>query len=141
MRKLGLDLGTKTCGFAISDELGIIASGLENFTYEELNTISVIERIKYWLNQYQNQVDTIILGYPTNVYDGSKNERTLYIEAFYSLLKEHFTDLKILYMDERFSTRIATQRLKDCNLKAAKIKKIKDKMSAVVILESYLNQR
>lgn len=140
MRKLGLDLGTKTCGFAISDELGIIATGLENFHYEQELMNQVIDRINYWLNKYNNQISTLVLGYPTNVYDGSKNARTLYIESFYELLKSNFADLKIVYVDERFSTKIATQRLKECNLKAAKIKKIKDKMSAVVILETYLKQ-
>lgn len=140
MRKLGLDLGTKTCGFAISDELGIIATGLENFHYEQELMNQVIDRINYWLNKYNNQISTLVLGYPTNVYDGSKNARTLYIESFYELLKSNFADLKIVYVDERFSTKIATQRLKECNLKAAKIKKIKDKMSAVVILETHLKQ-
>lgn len=47
MRKLGLDLGTKTCGFAISDELGIIATGLENFHYEQELMNQVIDRINY----------------------------------------------------------------------------------------------
>ena len=137
MRKLALDLGTKSCGFAISDLLGIIASGLDNFIYEE-NDFTAVLAINY-----HHEIDTIVLGYPTNVYDGSKNERTYLIESFYALLKQHFLNhekIKIVYEDERFSTKIATQRLKNSCVKAAKIKKVKDKMSAVVILESYLSK-
>ncbi|WP_303923283.1 Holliday junction resolvase RuvX [Ureaplasma parvum] len=143
MRKLALDLGTKSCGFAISDLLGIIASGLDNFIYKENDFTAVLAKIDEIMIDYHHEIDTIVLGYPTNVYDGSKNERTYLIESFYILLKQHFFNhekIKIIYEDERFSTKIATQRLKNSCVKAARIKKVKDKMSAVVILESYLSK-
>ncbi len=139
MRKLGLDLGTKTCGIAISDDNNIIASGKSNFHYSDNDFFQIIDEIKKIIDQYQNSVDEIVLGYPTNVYDGSKNARTILVEEFNELLIDAFPKLKITLSDERFTTRIATAYLKAANVKAAKRKKVKDKMSAVVILQDYIN--
>lgn len=143
MRKLGLDLGTKTCGFAISDELGILATGIENFEYQNNDFMSVVNRIEYWLNFYQHKVDEIIIGLPTNAFDGSANPRTLLVQNFEIFLKEHLKEeLKIVLYDERFTTKIATNYLKqEAKLKMSQIKKVKDKMSAVVILTDYLSYK
>ena len=138
MRKLALDLGTKTCGFAISDEMGIIATGLENFSYNEGDFQAVVDRVHFWIKEYQNKVDTIVLGYPTNAYDGSMNARSYLVLDFKAVL-EQTTDIKIVLYDERFTTRIATNYLKDNNVKNSQRKKVKDKMSAVVILTDFLN--
>lgn len=141
MRKLALDLGTKTCGFAISDELGILASGIENFEYQNNDFILVVKRIEYWLDFYQHKVDEIIIGLPTNAFDGSSNPRTLLVQEFEKFLKANLKEqLKIVLYDERFTTKIATTYLKqEAKLKNSQIKKVKDKMSAVVILTDYLN--
>ena len=139
MRKLALDLGTKTCGFAISDEMGIIATGLENFSYSNDDFQQVVDRVKYWIKEYQNKVDTIVLGYPTNAYDGSMNQRSYLVLDFKKVLEEQLSDYKIVLYDERFTTRIATNYLKDSNVKNSQRKKVKDKMSAVVILSDFLN--
>ncbi len=139
MRKLGLDLGTKTCGIAISDENNIIATGKSNFRYSDDDLFQVIDEIKRMIKLYDNSIDEIVLGYPTNVYDGSKNTRTFLIEEFNELLVDAFPKLKITLSDERFTTRIATGYLKAANVKAAKRKKVKDKMSAVIILQDYIN--
>lgn len=143
MRKLGLDLGTKTCGFAISDELGILATGIENFEYQNNDFMAVVNRIEYWLNFYQHKVDEIIIGLPTNAFDGSANPRTLLVQNFEIFLKEHLKEeLKIVLYDERFTTKIATNYLKqEAKLKMSQIKKVKDKMSAVVILTDYLSYK
>ncbi|MCV3754144.1 Holliday junction resolvase RuvX [Ureaplasma zalophigenitalium] len=142
MRKLAIDFGTKVCGFAISDELGIIASPLCDFAYPNNDVSLILEKIDEIIQTYQYSIDTIVLGYPTNAFDGSKNPRSLLVESFYEHLKGHLKDrsVKIILVDERFSTRIATQRLKDLQIKAAKRKKVKDKMAAVVILESFLHR-
>lgn len=139
MRKLALDLGTKTCGFAISDEMGIIATGLENFNYDNNDFNLIVNRIQYWLDQYQNKVDVIVLGYPTNAYDGSMNQRSYLVLEFKEVLLKAFPNLKVHLYDERFTTRIATNYLKENNVKNSQRKKVKDKMSAVVILSDYLN--
>ncbi|MCV3728556.1 Holliday junction resolvase RuvX [Ureaplasma miroungigenitalium] len=141
MRKLAIDFGTKVCGFAISDELGIIASPLCDFEYANDDYSLILQKIDEIRQTYKEIIDTIVLGYPTNAYDGSKNPRSLLVEAFHEQLENHLKNqsIKIVLVDERFSTRIATQRLKDLQIKAAKRKKVKDKMAAVVILESFLN--
>lgn len=143
MRKLGLDLGTKTCGFAISDELAILATGIENFEYQNNDFMAIVRRIEYWLDFYQHKVDEIIIGLPTNAFDGSANPRTLLVQNFEMFLKEHLKEqLKIVLYDERFTTKIATNYLKhEAKLKMSQIKKVKDKMSAVVILNDYLSYK
>jgi putative Holliday junction resolvase len=137
MRLIGIDLGTKTMGIAVTDSLQIIASGLENFSYANNDLNLCLTKINNLLIRYQNDVDKIILGYPTNV-NGTKNERTLLIEQFHELLKAHI-EIPIVLQDERYSTIKATGILKyEGKLKSSQIKKIKDKMSAVVILNEYM---
>jgi putative Holliday junction resolvase len=137
MRLIGIDLGTKTMGIAVTDSLQIIASGLENFTYHNNNLNLCIDKINMLLKRYHNDVAKIVLGYPTNL-NGTKNERTLLIEHFYNMLKTQ-TNIPIVLQDERYTTIQATGYLKyEAGLKSSQIKKSKDKMSAVVILEEYM---
>jgi putative Holliday junction resolvase len=137
MRLIGIDLGTKTMGIAITDSLQIIANGLENFTYANNDLNLCINKIKSLLDRYQNDVAKIILGYPTNV-NGTKNERTLLIERFHQLLRNQI-QIPIELQDERYTTLKATGFLKyEGGLKSSQIKKIKDKMSAVMILDEYM---
>ena len=138
MRALGLDLGTKTLGIAISDSLKIIASGIENFLYSNNDFYECINQIKKIFDKYQNDIDTIVLGYPLNI-NGTKNERTLFVEDFHKKLNNVFPKMKIILSDERYTTRIATGMLKNYSLKNSQIKKVKDKMSAIVILQSWLD--
>ncbi|MDR3330437.1 MAG: Holliday junction resolvase RuvX [Mycoplasmataceae bacterium] len=139
MRLLGIDLGTKTMGLAITDSIQMLASGLENFEYANNDLNICVNKINSLLSRYQNDVEKIILGYPTNV-NNTKNERTLLVEQFYELLKRIVpTNIKIVLQDERYTTLKATGMMKfDVGLKSSQIKKIKDKMSAVVILQEYM---
>lgn len=143
MRKLGLDLGTKTCGFAISDELCIIASGLENFQYTNNDFGQILEKIKYYYNLYEFKIDEIILGFPTNARDGSLNERSYLILDFKKYLEKNLKlPLKVILYDERFTTRIAKTYLKDQHhMKNSQIKKIKDEISAIVLLNEYIQYK
>lgn len=140
MRKLGLDFGTKNCGFAITDELGIIASPIENFSYENGNFEHVFNRINYWIEFYENKVDTLVIGLPTNAFTNTNNPRTTLVLDFKNYITNRLNkEVKIVLFDERFTTKIAISTLKNqAKLKGAQIKKIKDKISAVIILEDYL---
>ncbi|WP_027122733.1 Holliday junction resolvase RuvX [Metamycoplasma spumans] len=140
MRKLCLDLGTKTCGFAISDPIGIIATGLENFYFEENNFKQVINKVLSYLNEgeYKNQIDAIILGYPLRM-DLSKSERTLMVERFAKRLGEQI-DLPIIFQDERQSTMGAEQILIEAGFSRKKRKTKKDSLAAQLILEDYLRR-
>ena len=140
MRKLAIDFGTKNCGFAISDELCIIASPIENFSYQNNDFQQVLNRIKYWIEFYENKIDTLVIGLPTNAFTNTNNQRTELVINFKNYLDKNLNkELKIVLFDERFSTKIAVSTLKEqAKLKNSQIKKIKDKVSAVIILEDYL---
>lgn len=137
-RVLGLDLGTKTLGIAISDSLGIAAHGYENFTFEFLNFKKARERVHEICKK--EDVDTIALGYPLHM-SGEKSERALSVERFKKDLENENENLKITLIDERMTTIMANNRLLEADLSRNKRKKIIDMMSAVVILESYMAQK
>lgn len=141
MRKLALDLGIKTCGFAISDSNCIIAKGLENYYFTTKKFSEVINRIKWYLynSEYKNEIDEIILGYPLRM-DLSKSERTLMVEHFQEMLAKEI-DLKITFQDERQSTINAEEILKLANYSKTKRKTKKDSLAAQLILEDYLRNK
>ena len=136
MRALGIDLGTKTMGLAITDSNKKIASGLENFEYAKNDLNACLNRIKKVFNDHNNDIDVIVIGYP--VYpSGDKSPMCLIVDKLVDLIKANLK-AKVILQDERYTTLEATGMLKDIGLKASQIKKIKDKMSAVVILNSWL---
>ncbi|WP_406614542.1 Holliday junction resolvase RuvX [Mycoplasma corogypsi] len=138
MRKLGLDLGTKTCGFAITDSSEIIATGLENFRFPAENDFnSVIEQIKHYLNIYKNEIDGFILGYPLKI-SGDKSERTLMVEDFKTLLETNFPNIPVMLINEQYTTKMAHQTMIDAGLTRQKRKQYKDKLAAQLILNEYL---
>lgn len=138
MRKLALDLGIKTCGFAISDFNCIIAKGLENYYFTTKKFSEVINRIKWYIydSEYKNEIDEIILGYPLRM-DLSKSERTIMVENFRKMLQRE-VDLKITFQDERQSTINAEEILKLANYSKTRRKAKKDSLAAQLILEDYL---
>ena len=138
MRKLCLDLGTKTCGFAISDNLNIIATGLENYFFQEKKFSEVIKKVKWYLNEseYKNEIDTIVLGYPLRM-DLSKSERTLMVENFKLMLAKEI-NLPIIFQDERQTTINAENILQSVGYSKTKRKTKKDSLAAQLILEDYL---
>lgn len=140
MRKLALDLGIKTCGFAISDFNCIIAKGLENYYFPTKKFSEVISKIKWYIydSEYKNEIDEIILGYPLRM-DLSKSERTIMVENFQKMLQRE-VDLKITFQDERQSTINAEEILKLANYSKTRRKTKKDSLAAQLILEDYLRK-
>ncbi|WP_416738098.1 Holliday junction resolvase RuvX [Mycoplasmopsis meleagridis] len=135
MRKIALDLGTKTCGLAISDSNNIISSSLKTIYFEENDFKKVIQELKILINEYS--IDAFILGYPLRS-NGNKSERTLMVENFSKLLSSNF-EQKIYFVEEYGSTIKATKILKDAKLSAKKRKNIKDSLSAKIILQDFLD--
>ncbi|NLG82452.1 MAG: Holliday junction resolvase RuvX [Bacilli bacterium] len=135
MKILGLDLGTKTLGIAISDALGLTAQGIENFTFPENQFKHALNRVKDLVEQHK--VERIVLGYPKNM-NGTVGERGKASETFAQML-ENTLKIKVVLWDERLSTLEAEKVLINADLSRQKRKKIIDKMAAVVILQSYLN--
>ena len=134
MRKLALDLGSKTCGFALSDSLNIIAQGLTNLHFEERNWKAVIAQVQKYLIAYK--IDVIVIGYPTYP-SGDKSPTSFMIEEFAMLLQSKVKQ-KIVFIDENFSTKQAHATMIKAGLSRKKRKQYKDKLAAQLILQDYL---
>ncbi|MDD6250267.1 MAG: Holliday junction resolvase RuvX [Bacillales bacterium] len=135
---LGLDLGEKTLGIAESDSLGIIAQGVENFRFESCNFSKALERVKYYVER--DEIKEIALGLPLHM-SGDESDHSLMCREFKEKIESALPDVKVVLIDERWTTKQATRYLLEADLSRAKRKKVIDKMAAVVILETYLAQR
>ena len=134
-RILGLDLGTKSLGIAISDSLGIAAHGYMNFTFPFCEFHLARKKV-HEICEKEN-VKELALGLPLHM-SGEMSERANSCLRFRDDLMKENPNLKITMIDERMTTIIANNRLLDANLSREKRKKVIDQQSAVVILESYM---
>ena len=136
MRIMGLDLGSKTCGVALTDELGLTAQGLEVIRRKEENKLrQTLARITEIAKQYN--VEKIVLGYPKNM-DGSVSRRCELSEEFAEKLTLR-TGKEVILWDERLTTVNAHEIMMEAGLKREEREKIVDKVAAVLILEDYMN--
>ena len=135
MKYLGLDLGTKTLGIAISDRTGIIASFYDSFRYSDEDEL--VLKIKSIIEK--EDIDVLVLGLPVNM-DGSLGFRAEETKAFKDKL-EKVIDKKVVLQDERLSTRVATDVLIEADISRKKRKGVIDGVSAVVILQTYLDRK
>ncbi len=136
MRKLGIDYGDSRVGIAITDSLGITAQGLETIHHGGNDKI-VLKRLEELFNEYE--VDTIVIGMPLNM-DGSKKERVEITNKFIHKLKCKFNKMKIEEIDERLTTVAAHKTMNFLDINKKKKKNIVDTISAVYILEIYMNK-
>lgn len=135
MRKIAFDVGDVRIGIAISDPLSIIANGYETY----VRTKSINEDMKYFSNLIKEKnCDTIIIGLPLNM-DGSSGERAEIVKDFGEKLSK-FTNVKIVYQDERWTTVSAEKVLIEGGMRREKRKNVVDKVAATIILQSYLNK-
>ena len=121
MRYLGLDLGTRTLGISVSDPLGIVATSKEIIRHEENYDILVTKVIEI-VNELK--VDEIILGYPKNM-DNSLGERASKSIEFKRMLEEKIT-IPVVLVDERLSTKEATNILIEADTSRKKRKKVRN---------------
>lgn len=135
MKILGLDLGTKTIGVAISDKLNLIAMpyGVIRFKTDADIYSKLDEIIK------KEKIIKIILGFPKNMNNtiGSAGERSL---AFKKILENRY-QIEVILIDERLSTVEAENILIEANMRRMKRKKVIDGLAAAIILENYLNKK
>ena len=135
MRILAIDYGTKRCGIAATDPLRIIASPIDTIETPHLFD---------FLKQYTaaEAVATIVVGEPKHL-DGSPAQIAEKIDAFCILLAATFPDILIERYDERFTSKIAAQRILAIGVKKKdrRDKGLTDRMSAVVILEGYCTSK
>ena len=135
MKKLGLDLGNKTLGIAISDELGFLARGLETYRFEEKDFKNALEFTLELMKK--NSIDVVVLGLPKNM-DGTLGEQANIANDFKDELNKN-SNIKIIMWDERLTSKMASNMMISQNLKRKKRKKDIDKMAAVIILQGYLD--
>ena len=135
MKILGLDLGSKTIGVAISDDLVLTAQVLTSIKRTVL--AKDLADILALVNEYQ--VQEIVVGLPINM-DGTKGESARQAEAFIEKLRETFLK-KIIPWDERLSTVAAERILLEGDLSRKKRRKVIDRLSAAIILQGYLDSR
>ena len=131
---VGLDLGAKTLGVAVSDRLKIIASPL--LTIQRKGTKKDIFKLQEILSEYE--IGGFILGLPLSL-DNSENKQTQLVRNFNSEINNFFKLPSILW-DERFSSDVIFKELRKANISKTKIKNKLDQQSASYILQGYLDR-
>lgn len=134
-RILAIDYGTRRTGIAVSDPLQIIAGGLTTLDTRELEK---------WLAEYvpKNDVTTIVLGKPTQM-NGEPSETWRFVEPLAARLRRAFPTVEVTFYDERFTSVIAHRTMLDSGIgkMARRDKALVDKISATIILQSYMDSR
>ncbi|POY39132.1 Holliday junction resolvase RuvX [Solitalea longa] len=134
-RLMAFDFGTKRLGIAVTDPLQIIATALT--TIHPKDIVSFIQ--KYLQTE---QIETFVVGEPKQM-DSTPSESARHVEAFINLLKKQFPQIPIERMDERFTSKMASQSIAQSGLKKShrEKKELIDTISAVIILQSYMEKR
>ncbi len=131
---VGLDLGTKTIGVAVSDRLKIIATPIS--TIQRKGTKQDLLRLKEILNEYQ--IGGFVMGLPLSL-DNSENKQTQLVRNFNTNLNEFFKLPTVLW-DERFSSDVIFKEMRKTEMSKTKIKNKLDQQSASYILQGYLDR-
>ena len=137
MKYLGLDLGSKTLGIAISDASNTIASVLKTIRFSDEDYQSLIEPLKEIL--INNDVKTVVLGYPLNM-NGTVGVRAEICLKFKEMLEKQL-NVSVVMEDERLTSVISNQILIEADLSRKKRKKKVDGLAAQIILQSYLDRK
>lgn len=140
MRKLGLDVGDKTIGVAVSDELDITAQGVT--TIDRVGIRKDAGKVMDYVREYD--CDTVVMGLPINL-DGSDSVQTEKVREFRTMLENKMrssgmADVKVEWQDERFTTVIAERVLMEANMKRKSRKEVVDKQAAIIILQSFMDR-
>ena len=134
-RIIGIDYGRKRVGVAVSDPLGIFASALDT-----VQSAKIIEYLKKY-SESENVI-LFVVGYPVNM-DGRPSEAAKDIDVFLKHLAKAFPDIPVALEDERFTSVLAHRAMIDGGMKKQdRMKKESvDKISAAIILQSYMDKR
>lgn len=137
MRLMGLDVGSKTVGVAVSDQLGWISQGVEIIRIDEDNKEFGLDRVSELVKKYQ--VDGFVVGLPKNM-NNSLGPRAEASQQYGKRLEDKF-NLPVDFEDERLTT-VEAQRMltEEADVSRAKRKKVIDKLAAGLILQNYLDR-
>ncbi len=135
MRYLGLDLGSRTLGVAVSDKTGLIASSYKTIRHNE-DYDELLYEVRSLVNELE--IDAIVLGFPKNMNNtiGPKGELSLDFKA----KLEEMLSIPIILQDERLTTKSATDMLISGNVSRKDRKKVVDSIAATIILQTYLDR-
>lgn len=137
MRIIGLDLGAKSLGIAISDELQIIARPLTTYYFKEDN---YKQASSYLIDLCQKEkVTKIVLGLPKHM-NGDMGIRANISLEFKKLIEDN-SNIKVILLDERLTTSMVDKLMLEGNLSREKRRSKKDELAAQVILQNYLDRR
>ena len=137
MRTLGIDYGDARVGIAVSDALGITAQGLETIHHKGNDKV-VLKRLEEIIEQYD--IDTIAIGMPFHL-DGGESKRAEITKKFIHKLNCKFNKIKVIEIDERLTTVAAHKTMNFLDIDKHKKRDIVDTISAVYILEMYMNKK
>lgn len=141
MRILGLDVGDRTVGVAVSDPLGIIATGVT--TIDRVGIRKDTGKVIDYIREYD--CSTVVIGLPLNL-DDTDSVQTEKVRAFRTMLENKLkssgplSKVSIEWQDERYSTAEAEEVLIEANMSREDRKKIIDRQAAIVILQRYLDR-
>lgn len=133
-RIIAIDYGQKRVGLAVTDPLQIMANGLDTvYVHEVINYL-----VKYTAKEV---VEKFVIGLPTQM-NGKESASMQYIKPFTEILKKKFPAIELVYVDERFTSVLAHKTMLEAGLKKKdrQNKELVDKISATIILQSYLEQ-
>lgn len=137
MRIIGLDLGTKTLGVAVSDNTETISTGLTTLRFEENKPSMIIDDLKEIINYYN--AGLIVIGLPKNM-NNTLGDAVTRTREFIKVLNNNI-DIKVVEQDERLSSVSANNILISADISRKKRKKKVDTIAATIILQSYLDKR
>ena len=134
-RIIGIDYGLKRTGIAVTDPLGIFASPVET-----VPSAKIIEYLKNYTAK--EQIGLFVVGYPINM-NNTPSEAARYVDTFLKQLKKNFPQIPVELEDERFTSVLAHRSMIDGGMKkmARRDKSVVDKISAGIILQSYLDRK
>ncbi|MES2810148.1 MAG: Holliday junction resolvase RuvX [Bacteroidota bacterium] len=134
MRIMAFDYGTKRIGIAVTDPLQIIATGLDT-----VHPLKIIEFITNYLKT--EQVERFILGEPKQM-DNTPSQSAIHVKGFANLLKKTFPDIPVEMFDERFTSKMASATIAQSGMgkKARQNKELVDNISAVILLQSWMEK-
>ena len=134
-RILSIDYGQKRTGIAVTDEMQIIASGLTTIATHTLTD---------FLKDYfaKEKVEAVLIGEPKQM-NGEPSQSASIIKGFVTHFTNHFPDMKVIRVDERFTSKMAFQTMIDSGLnkKQRQNKALIDEISATIMLQDYLNRK
>ena len=134
-RIASLDLGEKSLGICVTDEMQIIPIPVENYTFERFNLDQAKQRVVDLIDEYKD-IELILLGYPLRT-DGQKSDATRLSEEFMDKLSD--IGVKVIHVDETNSTKDGIEMLSATIKNKEKIKSLKDVAAAYIILKDYLD--